>query len=69
MSKRNLTLLGALLIQSSVPSEWPKAARKVAEKARMEMTSTLEDEQYALYEKSDHIGFTHDTLDHGEDDG
>lgn len=56
---KNLTLLGALLVNSSDRDGWPKAVRKVIKKAVKEMTSTLEAEQFKLYEKAGSLSIGH----------
>ena len=62
---KNLTLLGALLVQSTDRDDWPKAVRKVIQKASKEITEKLHDRQFKLYEKADSlsIGYIRDEVE------
>lgn len=46
---KNLELIGAFFVHSTVPDDWPENIQKVMKKANKEMTSTLADTQYDLY--------------------
>jgi hypothetical protein len=49
---KNLELLGAYFINSTYDKAWPKCIQKVMKKAAKEMTTTLDEAQYKLYEKA-----------------
>jgi Tfp pilus assembly ATPase PilU len=48
----NLELLGAYFINSTFEKAWPKCIRKIMKKAKNEMTTTLDEKQFDLYEKA-----------------
>jgi len=47
---KNLALLGALFVSSVAEASLPDAIRKVVVKAKHEITSTMDDKQFKLYE-------------------
>jgi len=59
--RKNLVTLGALLVNSSDSSEWPKAVRKVIAKAQEEITEKISDRQYKLYQDAGGISIGHIT--------